>query len=254
MGDSNAKAEEEIQKLSQSNPFPLKENLLKIIQKSKDYDIDYKLYTSAHQQLDLDFLKAKKPKNEVDFYFLLMSYVNFLTKYAQESAVNIPGNTAFGFEPYAQKDVIPVQTHIDALYGQSKIIARLLILLFDSNVYGMDLHSVSRESVDGGGAQKDGDSAGTLDGHKATAIRKNDLKSYLFSLDFSCHTNALRNYINKLQAYGFPVIVRSLTISDEAKSSTGSAIVLTEKVKVSMVLEWLLVSNEKNVSKSEDKE
>jgi hypothetical protein len=255
MGEGNDKAKAEIQKLSQNNPFPSKENLQKIIQKSKDYDIDYQLYTSTHKQFDLEFLKAQKPKNEVDFYFLLMSYVNFLENYAKKSAVGIPANTAFGFEPYAQKDVIPVQTHIDSLYKQSKIIAKLLILLFDSNVYGMDLRSVSRESVDGGnGTQKSGDSAGTLDRNKATAIRKNDLKSYLFSLEFSGHTSAFRNYINKLQEYGLPVIVRSLTISDENKNSSGNTILMTEKVKVSMVLEWLFIRDEENVLKSENKE
>jgi hypothetical protein len=142
--------------------------------------------------------------------------------------------------------VIPVPAHIDELHRQIKIIAKLLILLFDSNVCGMDLHGVSRESVDGnGGDQKSGDSAGTLDGRKVTAIRRNDLKSYLFSLDFSCHSNAIRNYINKLQKYGLPVIVRSLAISDGPKNSAGDTILLTEKVKVSLLLEWLFVLNKK---------
>jgi hypothetical protein len=247
IGDNNDKAKGEIQKLSRGDPFPSKENLQKITQESKDYDIDYQLYTATHKSFDLEFLKVQRPKNEVDFYFLLMTYTNFLTNYAKESAVNIPSNTAFGFEPYAQKDVIPDRNHIDALYKQSKIIAKLLILLFDSNVYGMDLHSLSRESVDGDSkAQKSGDSTGTLDRNKATAIRKNDLKSYLFSLEFSCHTNALRNYINRLQEYGLPVIVRALTIGDENKNSSANDILSTEKVKVSMVLEWLLIRDEKD--------
>jgi hypothetical protein len=258
MGDSNDQAKEEIQKLSQRDPFPSKENLQKMTQKSKDYDIDYQLYTAAHKPFNLELLKAQRPKNEVDFYFLLMAYTNFLTNYAKESAVNIPSNTAFGFEPYAQKDVIPDRNHIDALYKQSKIIAKLLILLFDSNVYGMDLHSLSRERVDGNSTtQKSGDSTGTLDRNKATAIRKNDLKSYLFSLEFSCHTNALRNYINKLQEYGLPVIIRALTVGDENKNSSGNDILSTEKVKVSMTLEWLLIQDGKddlkNDLKSEDK-
>ncbi|MDR0740617.1 MAG: Amuc_1100 family pilus-like protein [Puniceicoccales bacterium] len=252
MGDSNGRAKEEIQKLSQGNPFPSKENLQKITQKSKDYDIDYQLYTATHKPLDLEFLKIQRPKNEVDFYFLLMAYTNFLTNYAKESAVNIPSNTAFGFEPYAQKDVIPNRKHIDALYKQSKIVAKLLILLFDSNVYGMNLHSLSRESVDSDSkTQKSGDSTGTLDQNKATAIRKNDLKSYLFSLEFSCHTNALRNYINRLQEYGLPVIVRALTIGDENKNSSGNTILSTEKVKVSMILEWLFIRDEKDDEKND---
>jgi hypothetical protein len=255
MNDSDVKAREEIQKLSKGKPFPSEENLQKVIQKSKNYDIDYQLYTAARQQFDLEFLKSKRPRNEVDFYFLLMAYINFLTNYAKESAVTVPANTAFGFEPYSQKDVIPMQAHIDELYKQSKIIVKLLLLLFDSNVYGMDLLSLSRESVDGNsGNQKSGDSVGTLDRNKVALNRKDTVKSYFFSIEFSCHTNALRNYINKLQEYGLPVIVRSLAINSESKNSSGDVISLTEKVKVSMVLEWLFIRDEKNALKSEDKE
>jgi hypothetical protein len=254
MSDGNDKAREEIQKLSQANPFPSKENLQKINQKLKDYDIDYQLYTSAHKQFDLKFLKVQKPTNEVDFYFLLMAYTTFLMNYAKESVVNIPAKMAFGFEPYAQKDVIPDRSHIDALYKQSKIITKLLILLFDSNVYGMTLHSLSRESVaDNSDGKKSGDGTGTLDRSKITVPQKNNLKSYLFSLEFSCHTNALRNYINKLQEYSLPVILRTLTIDGESKSSSGNTILSTKQVKVSMLLEWLFIQDEKDELKSTDK-
>jgi hypothetical protein len=245
--DSSDKAKEKIQALSQGSPFPSEENLQKIIQKSNDYDIDYQLYTATHKQFDLEFLKIQRPKNEVDFYFLLMTYINFLTNYAEKSAVTTSAKTAFGFDPYAQKDVIPALAHIDALYKQSKIITKLLILLFDSNVYGMDLHNISRESVDGGdGTQKFGDHTGTLDRNKVATIRKNDLKSYFFNLEFSCHTNAIRNYINKLQEYGLPVVVRALAIDDANKDSSENAILSTKKVKISMTLEWLLIRDEED--------
>ncbi|MDR0417897.1 MAG: Amuc_1100 family pilus-like protein [Puniceicoccales bacterium] len=254
MNDSAVKAREEIQKLSQGKPFPSKENLQKAIQKSKNYDIDYQLYTTAHQQFNLEFLRSKKSKNEVDFYFLLMAYINFLTNYAKESAVTIPDKTAFGFEPYSQKDVIPAQAHIDELYKQSKIIVKLLILLFDSNIHGMDLLSISRESVgNSSDKQKFDDSVGTLDRDQAIPNRKDTMKSYLFSIEFLCHTDAFRNYINKLQEYSLPVIVRSLAINSENKSSSENVISLTEKVSVSMVLEWLFIRDAKNVLKSEDK-
>jgi hypothetical protein len=83
---------------------------------------------------------------------------------------------------------------------------------------------------------------------------ENALKSYLRSVEFFCHSNALRNYINKLQEYGLPVILRSLTISNENKGSSENAILSTEKVKISIVLEWLSIRDEKDVLKSEDKE
>ena len=55
MDDSNSKAREEIQRLSQGSLFPSEENLQKIIQKSKNYDIDYQLYTRALNSLIWSF-------------------------------------------------------------------------------------------------------------------------------------------------------------------------------------------------------
>jgi hypothetical protein len=251
--ENNQKAEQEIEKLTRTKPEPTEESLRKLSQKIKDYDIDYLLYTSANQHFNLDFFRGQKPKNEVDFYFSLMSYVQFLTNYAKEAAVNIPNNFAFGFEPYAQKDLIPDRTKITFLYKQSKIIAKLLILLFDSNDYGMELHTLSRESVDSGGSKegkKSGDTTGTIDHSKvASFVRKNGLKSYLFSIEFSCYTGAFRKFFNKLQEYSLPIVVRSLDVHSSNPSAT-STITLTEKIKVSTTLEWLFIEDGKNILKS----
>jgi hypothetical protein len=181
-----------------------------------------------------------------------MSFVQFLTNKAQESAVTIPKDFSFGFEPYVKKDLIPEKEHIQPLYKQSKIIAQLMMLLYESNDYGIDFKNIMRESVDAsilGGKNKD--NVGTLDGNRSIFLRRKDLRSYIFSLDFSTYTSVLRNFINKLQDYNLPVIIRSLEIRHSKSGSSGSGITVTEKMQIALVLEWIFVENGKNLLKSE---
>jgi hypothetical protein len=60
-----------------------------------------------------------------------------------------------------------------------------------------------------------------------------------------------------LQEYDLSIIIRSLSVNSEQKSgSSGDSITATEKVKMALVLEWVVVEDDKNVLKSEglDKE
>jgi hypothetical protein len=139
------------------------------------------------------------------------------------------------------------------LYKQSKIIAQLLILLFQSNEHGIELQSVMRESVNRPSSeQKRSDTVGTIDGSRSALLRKNNLKSYVFTLDFAAYTDDLRRFINQLQEYNLPVIIRSLSISSTQKSGGGDAITATEKVKIALALEWVFIDHDKNLLKSEE--
>ncbi|MDR1303231.1 MAG: Amuc_1100 family pilus-like protein [Puniceicoccales bacterium] len=250
--EDRRKIEAEIGQLFRAKWAPTEENLYQITQKSKAYDADYALCMSARKRLKCKFFDGKKPENEVDLYFSLMSYVQFLTANAGETATTIPPNFFFCFEPYVKKDLIPQRDQIPELYKQSKIIAQLLVLLFQSNGRGIELQSVMRESVDRpDSGKKRGDSVGTIDGSRSAFLRKNNLKSYIFSIDFTAHTDDFRRFINQLQEYNLPVIIRSLDINSAQKSGGGGdAIAATEKVKIALVLEWVFIEYDKNSLKS----
>ncbi|MDR0590349.1 MAG: Amuc_1100 family pilus-like protein [Puniceicoccales bacterium] len=254
VGEDCRKIEAEIGQLFRAKWAPTEENLHQITQKSKAYDADYALYTSAKKRLKFKFFDGKKPENEVDLYFSLMSYVQFLAANASETATAIPQNFFFCFEPYVKKDLIPERDQIPELYKQSKIIAQLLVLLFQSNERGIELQGAMRESVDRPNSEKKrSDSVGTIDGSRWTFLRKNNLKSYVFTLDFAAYTDDLRRFINKLQEYNLPVIIRSLSINSAQKSgSGGDSITVTEKVKIALALEWVFIEYDKNSLKSKD--
>jgi hypothetical protein len=255
--EANLQTEAAIKELLHDGEEPSEELLKKIAQQSRNYDIDYMLYTSVTKRFKFKFFEGKKPQNEVDLYFSLMSYVQFLTHEANEAAVTIPKDFAFCFEPYVKKDLIPQLEQIPALYVQSKIIARLAMLLYESNEHGIDLKNIMRESVDlptvakAGQEKKSIDSVGVLDSGRSTFLRKKSLRSYIFTLDFVAYTGDFRRFINKLQEYNLPVIIRSLEIRPSQQGSSGNMIMATEKVDIALALEWIFVENNKNPLKSE---
>lgn len=108
--------------------------------------------------------------------------------------------------------------------------------------------SVNRPSSE----QKRSDTVGTIDGSRSALLRKNNLKLYVFTLDFAAYTDDLRRFINQLQEYNLPVIIRSLSISSTQKSGGGDAITATEKVKIALALEWVFIDHDKNLLKSEE--
>jgi hypothetical protein len=98
--EDRRKIEAEIEQLFRAKWAPTEENLRQITQKSQAYDAEYALYTSVRKRLKFKSFDGKKPENEVDLDFSLMSYVRFLTTNASETATTIPQNSFFGFEPY----------------------------------------------------------------------------------------------------------------------------------------------------------
>jgi hypothetical protein len=251
--EDSRKVAAEIEKLFRGKWPPTEENLRKISQKSRAYAIDYMLYASASKRLEFDFFDGQEPQNEVDLYFSLMSYVQFLTAQAAAAAVSIPKDFSFCFEPYVKKDLIPERDQIPELYKQSKIIAQLMVLLFQSSEHGIELQSVMRESVDRPNSEKKkGDGVGTLDGSRLAFLRKNNLKSYMFILDFAAYTDDFRRFINRLQEYNLPAIIRSLSVTSAQKGGGGEPVTVTEKMKIALALEWVFVGDDKNSLKVEN--
>jgi hypothetical protein len=250
-------AEVQIQQLS-SKPWALsEENFGKLIEKSKQYATDYGLYASVKKKFKFNFFNGQKPKNEVDFYFSLMAYVQFLGEQAKKLAVNVPKEFSFGFEPYAKKDLIPKPEHIQALYKQTKIMAQLLMLLYESNDHGLDLQDVTGERVDLPHSGKNlgreaADSMGGIGVNSSLFSRKRDLKSYLFTFDFTTYTGTLRCFINKLQEYNLPVIICFLEIKTPGSGTSGNTIMSAEKARIVLALEWLFLENDKNPLEGEN--
>jgi hypothetical protein len=259
--EDRCKIEEAIQKLLAAKVVPTEENLHKMTQKSKRNDVDYMLYVSANKKFKFNFLKGQKPKNEVEFYFSLMSYVQLLTQKAKAADVHIPEEFSFAFEPYIKKSLIPRCDHIPHLYRQSKMLAQLMMLLYESNDHGIDLRNVVRESVEHSNehsrtsikntAALNMDHAQTLDERQWTGLRCKRQNTYRFVLDFNAYTNTLRHFINKLQEYNLPVIIRFLNIKTLESNEDSDCVVPTKKVNVVLGLEWLIIENGKNRLHSE---
>ena len=239
--DNNKKLEDAIADLKNTRPYPHEGNFIKECAKVEDCDTNYDLYTKIGKKLDQSFLKEKKPENEVDFYFLVMAYVRFLSDYAAKANVKLPANCVFGFDAYVNKDTVPSKNILDDLYKQSKMLAKILVLLFDANDHGMTLKSIVREGiVDTKAKDKKnsgkGDTAGTLDVNKMTIARVSGPKSYLISLEFECYTSALRRFLNLLQEYNLPVLIRDFDITSSSKETQK---LTTSPIDVKLIFEWV---------------
>ena len=207
----------------------------------EDCDSNYDLYVKIGKNLDQSFLKEKKPENEVDFYFLVMAYVRFLSDYAAKKNVKVPVDGGFGFDAYINKDTVPSKNILDDLYKQSKMLAKILVLLFNANDYELTLKSIVREGIvdkTANDKKKSGsvDSTGTLDVNKTTFARVSGPKSYLISLEFECYTSTLRRFFNLLQEYNFPVLIRDFDITATSKDSQQ---IKTHPIDVKLIFEWV---------------
>lgn len=223
----------------------------------------YRHYTHIEKYLDLSFLKEKKPENVVDFYFLWVTYVKFLANYADRCGVEYPKDCGFGFDTYGQKEVIPDQNLLEPLYKQAKILTKLLVLLFDGNEYGMQLRTVQREAARGtkissvsGKAKNEPvleSVAGTLKVDTWNERRIQEKNSFLCLFEFSCYTQTLRHFLNQLQTYNLPVVIRDFEIQNEPREEK-DALVTTERIAVKLVLEWVFIKNEEKQSSGERKQ
>ena len=258
-----------IVKLNSENTTPTEENLQKLQNEysAKQRKLEH-LYTPT-KKIKILYLQGNKPKNEVDFYFTMMSYVDILTQKAEENNIILPKDFKFGFDPYVQKDVIPPLESIELLYKQSKIVAKLLTILFESNEHGMKFLSFQRESIapmlqilkqkEQSSVVTTVKNAAQTVAKKATKNAKNDIKidttgvfsagdqflrrdnkeSYMFSLEFECYTSALRKFFNLLHDYRLPVVVRKLDVITPLGST--NTITSSEMSRISLVLEWFLL-------------
>lgn len=254
-----------IQKLKASKIPPTEENVQKLQNEynSQQNKLNH-LYTPT-KKIKILYLQGNKPKNEVDFYFSIMSYVDILTQKAKENNIILPQNCKFGLDPYVQKDVIPHVESIELLYKQSKIVAKILTILFESNDHGMKFISMQRESIASmfqikNASKTNDDSKSNQDNQKLNVknkkpdvkldtagvfvgvekyLRRDNKESYFFALEFECYTSSLRQFFNLLHDYRLPVVVRKLEVT--TPPGTANNITSTEMSRVSMVLEWFLL-------------
>lgn len=245
--------QESVSHLQNSPERLTEEHYSQIQQAISESNEAYRRYTHVERYLDLSFLKEKKPKNVVDFYFLWIAYVKFLANYADRCGVEYSKDFGFGLDAYSQKEIIPDQNLLEPLYKQTKVLTKLLVLLFDGNEYGMQLRTVQREAAQGtkmisvGGKTKSEPVleavVGTLPADTWEDRRICGRDSFLCLFEFSCYTQTLRHFLNQLQTYNLPVVIRDFAIQNEPRGEK-DALVATERIAVKLVLEWIFVKGE----------
>ncbi|UPA28230.1 MAG: Amuc_1100 family pilus-like protein [Verrucomicrobiota bacterium] len=222
----------EIQQLRQRQPPPTVENYHQLQQELAQCDQKYATITSKVRKIDLPFLPQSEAPNEVDFYFLVMAYRRFLAECAQKMRVLIPQNCAFGFEAHATKEVVPPKETLAKFTEQCAIAARVLVLLFGANDYGMEFQKITRETL----AAEENESKTPKE--KKQFPRSEKVKSYRFTLEFSSYTRALRTFLNRVLEFGLPVIWREITIHVNPTAHPEAA-TSADPVSVKLVFDWI---------------
>src|SRR5690625_1148153 len=222
---------EEHQKLSNKSILPHQRNV-ELTKEEIDRHLDeMKVYEEA---LDYDEVLADRfadyPESSTDALFDIQFFVEeYREKTAaatEMSSVDL-ANEFFGFQAYSQSG--PESSLIPTVYKQRLVVAYILDRLFEAKPE--ELISVARPGEEsesgsesrGRGATRDSQagSAGFSLDPKLTAAISDVAETKPYQVTFTGRTSTLRTFVNELESYEMPLIVRSIEVVPA--SATGSS-------------------------------
>jgi len=138
------------------------------------------------------------------------------------SQVIIPDEFAFGFDEfYSEADVPTSVAEVIHLNNQRQILEYLVNILIESSPES--IVAVAREPFGENTKQKNiSDSLFTVDPAMTTA-REGAIETLGFKLVFTGDSNSLRVFLNKLNRFDYPVVVRSVDVERPSGSETTAA-------------------------------
>lgn len=169
---------------------------------------------------------------------LLVQKKNQWTSMAQENGIAIPDNFSFSFGRYlADGAKPPVDAAVPAIWRQASIFENILMKLYSSKPKDSDMsivlvqREVLPEETDAQAVSTTGRRSGRYTRNVnasetfevpqyITARKKGSISALGYKIVFTGHTDAMRNFLNKLNSYDLMLVVRSV----EVKPFVGTAL------------------------------
>jgi len=132
----------------------------------------------------------------------------------EPSAIEIPEDFSFGFRRYSRDVTPPSDPRIAALLDkQRQILTYLLEQLIEAGPQG--INAVHREAVDGAAADNKFSISPSISARVPGAI-----ETMGFRLTFTGYTDSLRDFLNNLNEFELPIVVRSIEVERPSGSET----------------------------------
>ena len=169
---------------------------------------------------------------------LLVQKKNQWTSLAQENGIAIPDNFSFSFGRYlADGAKPPADAAVPAIWRQASIFENILMKLYSSKPKDSDMsivmvqREVLPEETDAQAVSSMGRRSGRFTRNVnasetfevpqyITARKKGSISALGYKIVFTGHTDAMRNFLNKLNSYDLMLVVRSV----EVKPFVGTAL------------------------------
>lgn len=169
---------------------------------------------------------------------LLVQKKNQWTSLAQENGIALPNNFSFSFGRYlADGAKPPADSAVPAIWRQASIFENILMKLYSSKPKDSDMsivlvqREVLPEETDAQAVSSVGRRTGRFTRNVnasetfevpqyITARKKGSISALGYKIVFTGHTDAMRNFLNKLNSYDLMLVVRSV----EVKPFVGTAL------------------------------
>lgn len=168
----------------------------------------------------------------------IQRFISQMRRLAETEGIRIPANFGFGFDRYVEQSTPPAQPFVVRVDKQRLILEYLLAELIASGPSGIT--RVQRETIEvpqtdsrTATTQRAGAAGRTAAGapgggdfriDPAISARVPDaIDSLAFRITFTGFTESLQSFINRLAAFEYPVVVRSIEVSRPAAARTTGA-------------------------------
>ena len=216
----------------QQEPFPSRENVLKVKEDNKVIDQWFDELTKALRQ---DQVLPGKNKSAALFKDLLVDTRNKMVALAAEKKVTMPDKFAFGFSRYLASGELPAPENVPYLAQQLLIIESLYRLFLDADI--KELTSVQREEFDAPNAAENEaklhaqeGAPGMPPGSRAEATKPGVVEGDAlygklhFVFEFKAGERAVWDVLSRLANQGMIVVVTSVRIDSAGLAAVKAAL------------------------------
>ena len=210
-------AQQQIERLRASKPFPSSENIREL---QNDSEKLQRLYIALQEAVTRKALAVPPLRNEVDFVGFLRKYQRDLRAAAKEARIELPEGFSFGFGRYDKAfpcRIPPLRDQdcrqlLNNLAKQMLVVDKVTRVAYASGI--SHLLAIRRLDLEAG--QTDGDALPPVAPSNPLAL----FRSLPVEIKFGCNEAGLRNFLNNIAQTEEFLVVRNVSLETETYTVT----------------------------------